>query len=112
MINQTLTYLNVQASDFPANKYFSISGTMYLFKFKKNDSGIYTVEIWDQKGQNFLFSNKIIYGMPFVDSINGPFQNKIIPLNIDELNGESLLVDINDSTLGNQIKLYTGIIEA
>ena len=111
MISQTVTYLDVKASELPVNKYYTFSKKTYLFKFKKNDNGIYTVEIWDNKDQNCLFTNKITYGMPIIDSLLAPFQDKIIPLNLDVLNGESGTTEINDETFGNQIKLYTGLVE-
>jgi len=112
MTNQTYKYLDVSAADFPVDKYYTFSNVTYLFRFKKNDNGLYTVEIWDVKGQTFLFSNKIVYGRPICDSLLAPFQDKIIPLNIDVLNGLAGTTDINDSTLGNQIKLYTSIVES
>jgi len=111
MIIQTSKYLDIKASEFPTEKYYNFSGKVYLFKFKKNAIGFYTIEIWDAKNQNFLYSNQITYGVTICDSALAPFMDKIIPLNLAVLNGNSGTIDINDDTLGNKVKLYTDISE-
>jgi len=109
----TSTYLDISSVGLPLKRYFNFSNSVYLFKIQKNDFGqFYTIEVWDSTEKNLLFSNKIVYGQPFFDSVLAPIQDKIIPLNIDKLiNGQGTDL-IDDETLGNQIKLYTNIEES
>ena len=106
------TFLDISGNQIPVIKTYEFSGTLYNFSFKENRSFSYfTVEIFDISGENFLWSSKIIYGRPIMDSTNAPFQDLIIPLNIDILQGNPGTFDITRETLGNEIRLYTNIIE-
>ena len=104
------TFLDISGDQIPVTKTYEFSGTLYNFSFKENVAfNYFTVEIFDISGETFLWSNKLIYGQPLMDSQNAPFQDLIIPLNIDVLQGILGTQTITRESLGNEIKLYTDI---
>jgi len=105
-------FLDLFGTEIPVKKTYTFGGTSYVFSFKENvKNGFFTVEIFDITEENFLYSNKLVYNQPIIDSLLGPFQDKIIPLNIGELSTGSGVIEITRETLGNEIKLYTSILE-
>jgi hypothetical protein len=110
MIN--IEFLDITGDQTPIDKFYEFNGIVYTFRLKYNDVGkFFTIEIFDSLNTTLLFSNKVNYGSNLVDSILGPFDNKIIPLNINILSGETGTEEITEETLGNDIKLYTNIEE-
>jgi hypothetical protein len=104
-------YLDIVGSEIPVRKIYSFGGESYQFFFKKNEQyDFFTIELYDATGETFLFSNKIVYGQPVIDSLLAPFQDKIIPLNLAVLQTGEGVKEITADTLGNEIKLYTNII--
>ena len=111
MIN--LEFLDISADQLPINKYYEFEGTTYTFRLKYNDLGaFFTVEIYDTLNQTFLFSNKVVYGGNLIDSLLAPMASKIIPLNVDILQGFASSEEVNEESLGNAVKLYTNIGES
>ena len=104
-------YLDLLGSEIPVQKTYEFSGKTFILFFKENSLGFFTVEIYDINTGDFLFSNKIVYGRPIIDSKNGPFTDLILPLNIGVLTTGTGITDITKETLGNEIKLYTNIIQ-
>lgn len=107
-------YLDVSAKQFPLDKFFSFGSGSYLFRFRKNNQAkdtFYTIEIFAADGRTFLYSNKIVYEQPILDSILAPFEQKIIPLNLDRLSSGVGIADITDETLGREILLMTSLTE-
>jgi len=104
--------LDLFGSQIPINKFYDFEDITFLLKFKKNrDGNFFTVEVFDSLGINFIFGNKLVYGVNVFDSISAPTTEKLIPLNINILKGEQGTEEINEETLGNAIKLYTDILE-
>lgn len=105
-------YLDIVGADVPVQKTYEFGGKTYLFDVKYNDTeAFFTIEIYDINTNTFLFSNKIVYGQPLIDSKLAPFQDTIIPLNLDYLKSGNGTREITKETLGNEIKLYTSIIQ-
>lgn len=105
-------FLDITGSEIPISKTYSFDGITYTFRFKENKSfNFFTVEIFDATGEIFLYSNKLVYGRPIMDSTLAPFLDKIIPLNIARLQTGKGTALITKDTLGGEIKLYTSIVE-
>ena len=86
----TAEYLDVAGAEIPAEKFYTFGGVQYIFRVKKNDiASFFTIEIYDTNNETFVYSNKIVYGSNLTDSILCPFQDKIIPLNIQVLAGQN-----------------------
>lgn len=105
----TTEFIDISGAQIPVDKFYEFGGVQYIFKFKENQAGFFTVEVFDASGINMLYSNKIVYGQPIFDTILAPTQDKILPLNIIVLQGQSGTVEINSTTLGTEIKLFTNI---
>jgi hypothetical protein len=103
-------YLDLLGTEIPVQKTYEFSGQTYIFFFKKNDLGFFTVEVYDVNTEEFLYSNKLVYGQPIMDSKLAPFEDLITPLNLGVVTTGQGITDINSETLGNDIKLYTNII--
>jgi len=104
-----IQYLNIIASEIPTQKVYSINGINYIFDFKYNDYGqFYSVEIYDQASNSLVTSNKIVYGVSLINVICS-ITLDIIPYSINLIRGERGTEDINSNTLGNEIKLMTGM---
>lgn len=103
--------LDISSDVIPVDKIYTFSNGSYLCRFRKNDSGIFTVEFYTSDGQNFLFANKLTYGQNVIDSILAPFSDKIIPLSINVLQGVSAPKEIDGNTLGQDVVLATAINE-
>lgn len=107
----TTEYLDLSGAQSPVNKFYDFDGVQYVFKLKFNDIGsFYTIEIFDAASENFLYSNKIVYNQNMLDSVLSPISGKIIPINIDVLQGNAGTVEISETSLGVSIKLYTDIV--
>lgn len=107
-------YLDVGAPQFPIDKFYQFGNGSYLFRFRKNGIAatvFYTIEVFKPNGRDFLFSNKLVYGINFIDSLLAPFTDKIIPLNVDFLASGVGPTDLNDETLGDQILICTKLTE-
>ena len=105
-----IEFLDISGAQIPIEKFYEFEGTTFIFKFKKNEVGnFFTVEIFDELDENFLYSNKLVYGQTIIDSILSPITGDIIPLNISVLQGEVGVQDITEETLGDSIRLYTDI---
>jgi len=103
--------LDISADVIPVDKNYTFSSGSYLCRFRKNDSGIFTVEFYTADGTTFLFSNKLTYGQNVIDSILAPFTDKIIPLSINVLQGVVAPKEIDENTFGNDVVLATAINE-
>lgn len=103
--------LDISADVIPVDKIYTFSSGSFLCRFRKNNSGIFTVEFYNANGTVFLFANKLTYGQNVIDSILAPFTDKIIPLSINVLQGVSAPKEINDNTLGADVVLATAINE-
>lgn len=105
--------LDISAEQIPIEKFYDFGGTTFLLKFIENKKfEFFTVNIFDSTGVALLYSNKLVYGVNIIDSVLAPFQDSIIPLNINVLKGETTddkVVD--DITLGNTVKLFTDLTE-
>ncbi len=105
-------FLDITGVEIPVKKTYEFGGKLFIFHFKENTKfGFFTVEISDATEENFLYSNKLVYNQPVIDSLLAPFTDLIIPLNITQLSTGSGVIEINRETLGNEIKLYTNITE-
>lgn len=103
------TSLDVSAVDFPSDRLFTFNSVSYLLRFRKNMFEGYSVEIYTPDGKTFLYANKIVYGQNIMDTILAPFQNEIIPFNPALITGDVGTTEVNDSTLGKEVKLLTAI---
>ncbi|MCH7928816.1 MAG: hypothetical protein IID03_12685 [Candidatus Dadabacteria bacterium] len=105
-------FLDITGEEIPIKKTYEFGGRSFVFHFKENTKfGFFTVEISDATGEIFLYSNKLVYNQPIMDSLLGPFTDLIIPLNINQLSTGAGVIEITRETLGNEIKLYTNITE-
>ncbi len=105
--------LDISADQIPIDKFYDFDGTTFLLRFVKNKKfDFFTVAIFDSTGVTLLHSNKLVYGVNIIDSVLAPFQDPIIPLNINVLKGETTDDKfVDDVTLGNTVKLFTNLIE-
>lgn len=103
-------FLDIAGDEIPAEKYFEIDGTTYLFRIRKNEKFLesenLTCEIFDLEGK-LIYANKLVYGQNYLFAPH--FKTKIIPLNIEKLSGISDNADLNEKTLGIITVLATGI---
>lgn len=106
-----IQFLDVSGNQIPVEKFYEFSGDTFVFRFKFNSNGFFTIEIYDSLNRTFLYSNKILYNGNITDTLFAPFQDKIIALNEDILKGGSSTEEITLETLGDTIKLFTNIIE-
>jgi len=107
-----IEFLDISGAQIPVNKFYEFEGVTYIFKFKKNEVGnFFTVEIFDEVDENFLYGNKIVYGQTINDTILSPITGEIIPLNISILQGDPGTQEINDETFGDPIRLYTNLTD-
>jgi len=104
-------HLDLLGTEIPVKKTYEFSGQTYVFDFKENEAGFFTLEIYDVNTNEFLYSNKIVYGQPLIDTRLGPFSDLIIPLNLNRFIAGEGITTITRQTLGNEIKLYTSIVE-
>lgn len=105
-------FLDISASQIPIKKRYTFDGISYVFRFKYNTRhGYYTVEMYDATDRVFVFSAKIVYGMNLTESAFCPIKTKIIPLNLQELAGNSKDTSITPDNFGTRIKLYTRLVE-
>lgn len=108
----SIEFLDISGEQIPVNKFYEFSGTTYVFRIKYNEAGdFFTIEVYDSLDTTFLFSNKIVYGSNLIDSLRAPFADKIIPLNLDILQGITSSEEITTESLGAAVKLYTNIEE-
>ncbi len=109
MIN--VEFLDISGDQVPVSKIYSFEGPTFVFRFKFNSLGFFTVEIYDATNRTFLFSNILNYDSNIIDSLLAPITSKIIPLNIKILKGDIGTEEITEETLGNDIRLYLNITE-
>lgn len=103
-------FLDINGVEIPIRKTYEFGGVSYIFDFKYNEKyDFYTVEIFDITGEEFLYSNKLVYGQNIIDTKLAPFEDKIIVLNLSVLSTGEGVIDITADTLGNEVKLYTNI---
>jgi hypothetical protein len=107
-------YLDVGATQFPVDKFFTFGVGSFLIRFRKNARGevpFYTGEVFSANGKTFLFSSQFVYAQEFIDSLLAPFQDQIIPLNVDRESSGLGADYLTDETLGNEVLLATDIVE-
>ena len=108
-----IEFLDVSGAQIPVKKTYEFEGITYTFRFKKNSIGnFFTIEIYNEIDETFLYSNKLVYGQTITDTLLSPISGDIIPLNIQVLQGNPGTQDINESTLGDSIKIFTNITES
>lgn len=109
-----IQYLDVGAKQFPVDKFFSFSNGSYLLRFRKNARGavpFYTVEVFSANGKTFLYANQLVYNQGFIDSLLAPFQDQIIPINVDRESSGIGIDSLTDESLGSDVLLATDITE-